>query len=136
MTPNSSTLLLWITFLPLAGALAVLAAVTLRGAGVLTSALTDRLSRLTALVTSGAVLALCAPLLRAFDPADPKIQLAFRARWIPAWNIQLFLGVDGLSIWLIVLSAFISFIATLASLPWLQGKLALGAHHFTQEKVP
>ena len=133
---ESHPLLLWLTFLPTAGALGILALVAARVAFKLEKGLVDQLSRGLALLTSGAVLALCIPLLRAFDLSDPRPQFVFRASWIPAWNVHLYLGTDGLSILLIVLSALISFFATIASMPWWSGKAPLDAHHFTHEKVP
>jgi len=39
-------------------------------------------------------------------------------KWIPAYNIEYFVGVDGISITLVILSALISFHRTIASMPW------------------
>src|SRR5262249_29761297 len=50
--------------------------------------------------------------------------------------IEYFVGVDGLSITLVLLSALISFIATIASMPWWPGNTHLDDHHFTQHGVP
>ncbi|HSF59310.1 MAG TPA: Fe-S-binding domain-containing protein, partial [Candidatus Binatia bacterium] len=33
-----------------------------------------------------------------FDPSTPGLQFVEKAPWIPAYNIQYFVGVDGLSI--------------------------------------
>src|SRR5207245_11185721 len=54
----------------------------------------------------------------------------------PAYNIEYFVGVDGISITLVILTALISFIATIASMPWWPGHAHLDEHHFTQRAVP
>ena len=41
--------------------------------------------------------------------------------WIRAFNIEYFVGVDGLSISMVLLSGLISFVATIASMPWWSG---------------
>ena len=82
-------------------------------------------SRAIGLVASGLVLALCVPLVQGFDSSTPAMQFVVKASWLPAWNVDFHLGVDGLSMLLIVLSALISFIATIASVPWLSGKAHL-----------
>jgi NADH-quinone oxidoreductase subunit M len=136
MYPTTSTLLTWITFLPLLGAVAVLGIVGIRAAGALTKEAGDQASRLVALVASGLTLLLALGLWRAFDSANPALQFVQHTRWIPAYNIEYFVGVDGLSITLVILSALISFIATIASMPWWPGNAHLDEHHFTQHGVP
>lgn len=37
----------------------------------------------------------------------PVMQFVERAPWIPAWGIEYFLGIDGVSLWLILLTTFI-----------------------------
>ena len=49
------------------------------------------------------------------------------------FNIEYFLGVDGISITMVLLTALISLVAMVASLPW-WGKV--DSHHFSQRKVP
>ena len=44
--------------------------------------------------------------------------------WIRAFNIEYFVGVDGLSISMVLLSGLVSFIATIASMPWWSGAKA------------
>jgi NADH-quinone oxidoreductase subunit M len=135
MYPTTSTLLTWITFLPLLGAVAVLGVIAVRAAGALTKDAADQASRVIALVASGLTLLLALVLWRAFDPANPALQFVHHTRWIPAYNIEYFVGVDGLSITLVILSALISFIATIASMPWWPGNAHLDEHHFTQHGV-
>jgi NADH-quinone oxidoreductase subunit M len=50
-----------------------------------------------------------------FDPANPGLQMVQRWDWLPQFGISYYVGVDGLSLLLVVLTAFIMPIATLAS---------------------
>jgi NADH-quinone oxidoreductase subunit M len=134
--PTTSSLLTWITFLPLIGAALILPVLGLRAAGVLTKEAADQASRVITLIASGLVLVLALGLWRVYDPANPRLQFVQHARWIPAYNIEYFVGVDGISITLVILSALISFIATIASMPWWPGNAHLDEHHFTQQGVP
>jgi NADH-quinone oxidoreductase subunit M len=67
----------------------------------------------TSLLTFVATLALWA----AFDmnPAAPEFQFVERLRWIPAFGIEYYLGIDGISLLLIVLTGFLTPIAFLSS---------------------
>ncbi len=136
MNQTTSTLLTWITFLPVAGAAGILAILGLRSAGALAKEAADQASRVIALVASGLTLALALGLWKQFDPGVAGLQFVHHTRWIPAYNIEYFVGVDGISITLVILSALISFIATIASMPWWPGNAHLDEHHFTQHGVP
>src|SRR4029453_4199558 len=50
-----------------------------------------------------------------FDPAKPGLQFVERAPWIPAYNIQYLVGVDGLSISMVLLTALLCFLCFFAS---------------------
>src|SRR5689334_17935036 len=54
-------------------------------------------------------------LLGRFDPSKPEIQLAVNIPWIQTWNINYQLGVDGISLPLVLLTSLISMLAMLAS---------------------
>ncbi|MCS6817136.1 MAG: NADH-quinone oxidoreductase subunit M [Blastocatellia bacterium] len=103
-------LLSWLTFAPTAGALLLLVARVLMGAG-------DETIRRLALALSLIPLGLCVPLLLGFDPTASGPQMVERAPWIRffGFNVDYFLGVDGLSLWFVVLSALLTTIAILAS---------------------
>jgi len=135
MNQTTSTLLSWITFMPLLGAVGVLAVVGLRSVGTLAKEAADQACRVLAMVASGLTLVLALGLWKAFDPSNPGLQFVHHTRWIAAFNIEYFVGVDGLSITLVILSALISFIATIASMPWWPGNAHLDEHHFTQHGV-
>src|SRR5437660_4970467 len=134
--PTTSLLLTWITFLPLIGAALILPVLGLRASGALTKQAADQASRVITLVASGLTLVLALVLWKGYDAPNPALQFVQHARWIPAYNIDYFVGVDGISITLVILSALISFIATIASMPWWPGNAHLDEHHFTQHGVP
>jgi NADH-quinone oxidoreductase subunit M len=103
-------LLSLIVFLPLAGALLVLLA---GGSG-------DRrdrepLVRTLALAVSLVTFAATLYLWWRFDPANAGFQFEERHAWIPAFGIQYDIGVDGISLLLIVLTGFLTPLALLSS---------------------
>ncbi|MEE9162377.1 MAG: NADH-quinone oxidoreductase subunit M [Candidatus Neomarinimicrobiota bacterium] len=64
---------------------------------------------------AGVQLLLAMGLLGAFDRSDPGIQFAVQAAWIPSFNINYHVGVDGLSMPLVFLTALLSLISIVAS---------------------
>ena len=54
-------------------------------------------------------------ILQEFDPNSAAVQLAERHVWIERFGIQYFLGIDGISLWLVLLTAFLTPIVILAS---------------------
>jgi len=54
-------------------------------------------------------------LLAAYHYGQGGLQFVARVSWIPAWHIQYFLGVDGLSLALLALSAVVGLLAVVAS---------------------
>jgi NADH-quinone oxidoreductase subunit M len=73
--------------------------------------------RWVALGTSLVVFALSLWVLRQFNPADVNLQLGKPYDWITVagWNIQYYLGIDGLSILLVLLTAFLTPISILST---------------------
>ena len=100
----------------------------------------DQLCRWIALVASAISCVIGIYLWFAYDGnAEGKIQFLERGIWIPSLNIEYFVGVDGISVSLVILSTLISFVATIASMPWWAGKDEHHdpAHpHFSVVKVP
>ncbi|MGC9328711.1 MAG: NADH-quinone oxidoreductase subunit M, partial [Candidatus Hinthialibacter sp.] len=87
-----------ITFIPLLGAILILAAPKTYMETV----------KWTALAASAASLALCVPLLIVFPYGEPGFHLAPPLMsWIPALGIDYRIGVDGLSLILVVLTALL-----------------------------
>ncbi|HXS31617.1 MAG TPA: NADH-quinone oxidoreductase subunit M [Steroidobacteraceae bacterium] len=79
--------------------------------GVLVLILGDRrlpVARWTALATSVLTLLLCIPLYCGFDGSTADFQFLQRLPWIPAFNSDYHLGVDGIALPLILLTAFIT----------------------------
>ncbi|HXP29937.1 MAG TPA: NADH-quinone oxidoreductase subunit M [Stellaceae bacterium] len=101
-------LLTLVTFLPLAGALAIL---VLRGAAEDVA----RNVRWIALWTSLVDLAVSLAVWAAFDPSRSDFQLVEQARWLPDFNITYRLGVDGISLFFVLLSTFLTPICVIAS---------------------
>ena len=97
-----------VTFLPLLGVLAILLTnPPKRGS--------ENLVRGIAVVTSVITFLGTLLILMRFDSGTPGLQLVDRFDWIPSWGIQYFLGVDGLSILMILLTSFISMLAIASS---------------------
>ncbi len=134
--PTESYLLSWMVFTPLAGLAAILAVVVARLFLGFDKKVADQASRYIALAASAIPCALGIYLWSAFDRASSGVQFVHHFAWIPSFNIEYFVGADGTSVSLVVLTTLISFIATIASMPWWQGKGHLDEHHFTQYKVP
>ncbi len=54
-------------------------------------------------------------LWRGFDPAGAEYQFVERVAWVPAFAIEYFVGIDGISLMLIVLTGFLTPVALLSS---------------------
>jgi NADH-quinone oxidoreductase subunit M len=91
-----------ITFLPLVGALVVL---------VLPSSWARWATGAFMVATLGFV----GLLLAQFDKSNPGMQLIERFDWIPQIHVQYLMGVDGISVTMVALSALLSFIVVLGS---------------------
>jgi len=94
-----------LTFLPAAGALLVLFA----------SRRSDRLARLLAFASSIIALGLALLLWHRFDPADAGFQFQEQHLWISALSIHYHLGIDGLGLLMVMLSAIVAPMALAAS---------------------
>ncbi len=95
----------WLTWLPIAA-----------GAGVLV--LGERrigVGRWVALLASLATLALCVPLWMDFDRTTPALQFIEDMSWIPSLNAWYHLGIDGIALPLIVLTAFTTPLVVIAA---------------------
>lgn len=82
--------------------------------------------RLKQLALAGAVLGLLVtlPLIFGFDASHAGFQFTERAVWIGRFNIQYLLAVDGLSVWFVPLTAFITVIVVLAGWESIQDRIA------------
>lgn len=97
-----------ITFLPLIGALFIL---TIRG----DEAVIARNARHVALYTSGFTLALTLFMFVQFAPESGAFQFLEVFEWIPGTGLSYRMGVDGISVFFVVLSALLTPVCILAS---------------------
>ncbi|MCI0372719.1 MAG: NADH-quinone oxidoreductase subunit M, partial [candidate division NC10 bacterium] len=95
------------------------------GAALLLLLPRERLSLLRglAVAVTAADFILCILLYARFDPAEAGMQFVEEAAWIPRLGIQYLLGVDGISLPLILLTAFLGVVVAAASLPWIQTRV-------------
>jgi NADH-quinone oxidoreductase subunit M len=112
---SSIPILTIVTFLPLVGAIVVAIA-------------PERYSRSLALAAALATWVVSLLLLTGFIPSGERGQLfqfVVSAPWIPAFGIQFKLGVDGLSLILVVLTTTLSWISILASFGPIRDRIKL-----------
>ena len=100
-----TNVLTWMIFLPVIGAIVVLC-----------------LPRNAATLIKGTAAAFTVPplimavwLFQNFDRTTNEMQFVTRIPWIPSFNIQYFIGVDGISITMVLLTALLSFLCIFAS---------------------
>ena len=98
------------TFLPLAGALLIL---LMRN---------DVLIKWIALATTVATFIVSLPIYTHFDKTTYKMQFAEIHSWIPAWNINYTVGVDGISVLFIILVTILSTLCVSVSWKAIQKK--------------
>jgi len=104
-------LLSLLIFLPVAGACLL---VFIRNADA---------ARWIAVVFSLAELALCIPLLANFDTTTAAMQFGESMPWIAAWNINYKLGIDGISILFVALTALLTTISIMVSWSAIQDRV-------------
>ena len=102
-----SIILSVLIFFPLVGVLLILIAGRKEGQ--------DNAIKWIALGTSIITLLISVAVLATFRSGFPGLQMVDRFEWIPFLNIDYFVGVDGISILMILLTGFISVVAILAS---------------------
>jgi NADH-quinone oxidoreductase subunit M len=68
-----------------------------------------------ALVASVASFLVTLPLVNAFDNGTAAMQFVEKASWIQRFNVHYHLGVDGLSLWFVPLTAFITVIVVISA---------------------
>jgi NADH-quinone oxidoreductase subunit M len=85
--------------------------------------------RWTALLGALASTLVTVPLVLGFDAGEAGLQFVEKITWIAHLNAHYFLGVDGISMWFIPLTAFITIIAVLAGWKSIQSRVGdyLGA---------
>ena len=72
------------------------------------------LVRIISLIGAVASFLVTLPLISGFNNAAHGMQFVEHASWIARFNVNYFLGIDGISLWLVILTAFISIIVVVA----------------------
>ncbi|MEO5667790.1 MAG: NADH-quinone oxidoreductase subunit M, partial [Bdellovibrionota bacterium] len=93
------------TFFPLIGVIAI----------ILTPKTKETLIKSIAAVSTAVPFLLSFNIISAFDRASSAIQFEENASWIASLNVNYHLGIDGLSVLMVILTALISFLAIFAS---------------------
>jgi NADH-quinone oxidoreductase subunit M len=106
-------ILTFVTFLPAAGMLVVL----------LVPGSRPRAIKIAANVFAGLEFAATLLLLARFDAGSGEMQLVERLPWIKAIGAQYLLGVDGISLLLVLLTSLLTFVAVLSSWGAVKGRL-------------
>ncbi|MCX7918930.1 MAG: NADH-quinone oxidoreductase subunit M [bacterium] len=94
-----------ITFVPILGAVIIL----------FTDKQKETRIKLIGIVTTFICLLLSLVIIYQFDAQNPGFQMQERFSWIPALNIDYYMGVDGISVPMVFLTALLSFLAAIAS---------------------
>ena len=64
------------------------------------------------------------PLYTGFDGSTAEMQFVEKSTWIPAFAVMYHLGVDGISLWFVLLTAFITIIVVLAGWEVITSRIA------------
>ena len=87
--------------------------------------------RLVSLILGSMYFLLSLALLARFDRGTEKLQLVERVNWIPSIGVQYFVGIDGISLWLVILTTFLLPLTILASWTSIQTRIkTFHAHLF------
>jgi len=105
MTILGFPILSLIIFFPLVG-VALLLFVDRNAAG---------LAKWIALVVSGITFLLSLPLFFWFDAGSADFQFVERVSWIPTWGVDYHLGLDGITLFLVLLTTLLTFLAILGA---------------------
>ena len=106
------SLAIWV---PIIGGLAVLATGSDRNAP---------LARMLALFAACVGFAVTLPLYTGFDTSTSAMQFVELGAWVPRFNINYHLGVDGISVLFVLLNAFITILVVVAGWKVIENKVA------------
>ena len=82
------------------------------------------LARMLSLIGAVAGLLVTIPLYTGFDMRTPAMQFVELATWIPRFNVNYHLGVDGISMPFVILNSFITVTVVLAGWQVIDNKVA------------
>lgn len=83
-----------------------------------------RIARLLSLLTAVAGFLVTIPLYLGFDVSSSEMQFVQKIEWITRFNINYFLGVDGISVLFVLLNSFITIFVVLAAWQVIETKVA------------
>ncbi len=83
-----------------------------------------QLVRVVALVGALLGLLVTVPLYLGFDPASSQMQFVERMPWIETFGIEYYLGVDGLSLWMVLLTALMTVVVVIAGWQVIEDRVA------------
>ncbi|MDR3214539.1 MAG: NADH-quinone oxidoreductase subunit M [Azoarcus sp.] len=83
-----------------------------------------RMARTVALLTAVFGLAVTLPLYTRFDASTAGMQFVELHDWIAYFNVHYHLGIDGLSLWFVLLNAFITVLVVIAGWQVIQNRVA------------
>ncbi|MFC6521195.1 NADH-quinone oxidoreductase subunit M [Undibacterium arcticum] len=83
-----------------------------------------RLVRIVSLLGSIASFLVTLPLIQRFDNAAHEMQFVEKTMWIDRFNVNYHLGIDGLSLWLVILTAFMTVLVVIAGWEVIEKKVA------------
>ncbi|WP_341645381.1 NADH-quinone oxidoreductase subunit M [Thauera sp. SDU_THAU2] len=106
------SLAIWV---PILGGLLVLATGSDRNAP---------LARMLALAVAVVGFVVTIPLYTGFDTTTSAMQFVELTSWVPRFNINYHLGVDGISVWFVILNAFITIMVVLAGWKVIEDRVA------------
>ncbi len=101
MTLLGVPILTAIVFFPLAGVLLLL----------FVDRSAEELAKWITLLVSAATFVLSLPLYWAFDPGATAFQFVEQVPWIPAWGVEYHLGLDGITLFLVLLTTLLTVIS-------------------------
>lgn len=64
------------------------------------------------------------PLYTHFDAATPAMQFVEKSPWLPSFNIDYHLGIDGLSVWFVLLNSFMTIFVVIAAWQVIESRVA------------
>jgi NADH-quinone oxidoreductase subunit M len=82
------------------------------------------LVRIAALIGSVVSFLVTLPLICGFNNAAHGMQFVEKMPWIQRFNIQYFLGIDGISVWFVILTSFITMFVVVAAWEVIEKKVA------------
>jgi len=82
------------------------------------------LVRIVSLIGAIASFVVTLPLISNFDNAAHGMQFVESISWIARYNVNYFLGIDGIALWLVILTAFITIIVVIAAWVVIEKRIA------------